>query len=200
MHTGRLTRAPRGSVWFKRSSRPSPALQANSQFHSSKSDSESRRIEAQAFLDGTWYADSGPKTISESESCPSAFDRKPNRLSGAPVPGGDGRLPRVLVPYPIQSRQKGVFHMVPRIADPEAAPDEFGNALRSPHRSVESVPGRSLLRQLAEPRQVFMRQLRWRAAGFWPPAQPLVSMQAVAARPTLHRLNGHAQGPGDRCC
>jgi hypothetical protein len=108
-------------------------------------------------------------------------------------------LPGMFVPFPIQTRQQRVFHVIAGISHAKTPPDQMGDALGGPDGRVKAVGERPLLEQFAQARQLFGRQFRARASRFRTAAQPRISTRTVPARPSLHRLNGNAQGMGDHC-
>jgi len=152
MHTSRLTRAPGDPVLVQKIFAPSPALQAYSEFHSSKSAHRARggppnanvkikagihagysRSRREKFLGGTAevLCETADKMLIQ--PLPSRFP------SGAKILCRSCRQPSVFVPSPAQAGQQTV-HVVAGIVHSEAAPDHTGDPFRGPDGRIKSVP------------------------------------------------------------
>ncbi len=176
MHTSRLTRAPGDPVLVQKIFAPTPALQAYSEFHSSKSARRLRLSGSSSFLDGIHLS----LRLSCREGVLSASCRQPG----------------VFVPSPAQAGQQTV-NMITRVTHAEPAPDQAGDSFRGPDWGIKPVSHWPLLQQIGKPCQFLTSQFG-AASRLWPPPQSVVSSRAVPQCPPLDGLYAHSKRAGDR--
>ena len=189
MHTSRLTRVPGDPVLVQKIFAPTPALQAYSAIHSSKSPPRTRASPPNANVKISWgvcslfSAEIGePFFGGTGVLCETAvkmpFQSPPPKLpSGAEILSRSGGHPGVFVPPPAQAWQQTV-HMIAGVTHSEAAPDQTSDSFRGPNGGIKSMGYRSLRQKAGKAREFFARQFGT-APGFRTPAQPFLSTQAM---------------------
>jgi hypothetical protein len=189
MHTSRLTRVPGDPVLVQKIFAPTPALQAYSAIHSSKSPPRTRASPPNENVKISWGMRSlssagmgGPFFGGTGVFCETAvkmlFQSPPPKLpSGEEILSRSGGHPGVFVPPPAQAWQQTV-HMIAGIAHSEPSPDQTSDSFRGPNGGIKSMGYRSLRQKAGKAREFFARQFGT-APGFRTPAQPFLSTQAM---------------------
>jgi hypothetical protein len=90
-----------------------------------------------------------------------------------------------------------VGNVVPAIANPEALPEQIGDALRGPHRRCKAVRFGAMRQHARELRQLHGGQLR-RTPWTGPAAQSVCALPAIFLGPLMDRLAAHPKSPGNR--